>query len=155
MDLIIDRTLADVERWRELHDKGFDNMNSAEQAEWLGFMKGRYNSADLNRVENAVKAVSARFPEVGYVSPSLVTKTNWTAKDMPTREEMARYLGNVAMLREAIPLPAHTPNAPTINQNLNFSRANDIEKILCDVDRTITGIQETWFRMGELYSGEV
>ena len=153
--LITDRTSADVERWRQLHDKGFQKMSAAEKAEWLGFMKGRYTSEDMNRVESAVKAVSEALTELGYKHPTLSTKTNWTAQDCPTRDDMVRYFGNVAALREVIPVLRTTPAAPTVANRLNYARANDLEQILVDVDRVAKNIPQAWFAAGEIFSGEV
>ena len=153
--MIIDRTEQDVARWRELHDKGWAAMTAAEQTEWMGEMKGRYSYTDMNRVERAVAALSARFVEGGYLTSPLSTKTNWNAWSVPTRADMQRYLGNVATLRGLVPVYPGTPAVPTINQRLNYERANDIEKILVDLDDILTKIPQSWFYAGEIHSGEV
>ena len=155
LTLVADRTSADVARWKELHDKGWLGMTEAEQVEWMGEMKGRYSFTDMNRVENAVEYVSGRFLDAGYLHPLLSTKTDWNGLSVPTRADMERYLGNVATLRGLVPVYPTTPAAPTVNQRFNYERANDIEKILMDLDDIITKIPQSWNRAGELYSGEV
>ena len=74
MVLITDRTKADVERWKTLRDKGWNGMTEAERNEWLGVIvpkpsasKGMYTHRDMNRVESAVKQISERMRELGYL----------------------------------------------------------------------------------------
>ena len=153
--MITDRTIQDVARWKELHDKGWAGMTAAEQAEWSGEMKGRYSYTDMNRVESAVAALSARFVEEGYLDTPLTTKTDWHQFGVPTRTDMVRYLGNIATLRNLVTVYPTTPAAPTVDQQFNFERANDIEKILLDVDQILTAIPQSWFYAGEIMSGEV
>ena len=155
LTLITDRTQQDVDRWRELHDKGWALMNDAERTEWLGFMKGRYNHEDLNRVENAVLRVSERLNELGYLHTPLVVKANWTAQDTPYVEDLERYLGNITVIRNSVPLPPGIPAAPTIGETLNYVKANNIEIILLEVDALAKKIPDAWNRSGEIFSGEV
>lgn len=153
--LIYDRSQEDVDRWKELHDKGWAAMNDVERSEWLGFMKGRYTSEDMNRVETAVKSLSARLFELGYLTRPQITKTDWGAKSYPLRKDMERYFGNVAEIRAAIPLFPTTPHAPTVNGGLDFKKANDLEKILFDVDQITTVIPKAYHYAGEIFCGEV
>lgn len=153
--LITDRTASDVERWRELHDKGFAAMNSAERAEWLGYMKGRYTSEDMNRVESAVESIQRAFAEFGYPYPSLTIKTSWERSECPTVEDIERYFSNVAKMREAIPVSKDTPKAPTVNTKLDYRKANDLEKILVAVAGSITNMPKAWYYAGDIISGEV
>ena len=153
--MIIDRTKQDVARWRELHDKGWDAMTAAERTEWLGEMKGRYNHTDMNRVESAVEALSARFVEEGYLASPLTVKTDWNRWSCPTLTDMERYLGNIERLRKLVPVYPTTPVTPTVKQKLDYNLANDIEKILVDLDDILTKIPQSVYRAGEIYSGEV
>lgn len=155
MNLITDRTQADVDRWKLLHDRGLTRMSAAEQAEWLGEMKGRYDHRDLNRVEQAVSIVSDMIRELGYVHPRLTVKTNWTREDISTRGDWERYFGNVATLREAITVLPSTPGTPSVNDRLNFERANELEQILVDIDDVAARIQKSWYYAGDIYLGEV
>lgn len=155
MDLITDRTQRDVNRWAELKAKGLAAMNEAEKAEWLGLMKGCYNYSDMNRVEEAVAEISERMHEMGYPHEELTTKTDWNYWSVPTRTDMIRYFGNVATIRAAIPVYGTTPATPTINNRFNYRRANDLEKILVDVDEILTNIPKAMHCAGEVFSGEV
>lgn len=153
--MIADRTNQDVARWRELHDKGWAAMTAAEQAEWMGEMKGRYSHTDMNRVEKAVEAVSGLLMAEGYLDTPLVVKTDWDGESCPTRADMRRYLNNVAILRGVIPVYPSTPSAPSVSQKLDYSLANDIEQILIDLDNIIRGIPKARYYAGEVFAGEV
>lgn len=155
LKFITDRTTRDVERWRHLHDKGWVNMSTAERNEWLGEMKGRYSYTDMNRVETAVETLSARLRELGYIHPPLSVKTDWSGLDCPTQGDMQRYYGNVAVLRSVSPVYKNTPVTPTVSQKLNYSRANDLEQILSDIDEITTKFPKAWYYAGEIFSGEV
>jgi hypothetical protein len=140
LSLITDRTERDVERWRALHIKGFDALTDEEKAEWQAGMKGAYNYEDMNRVESAVVFISNRLTESGYyVAP--VVKPSWSVKDHPTKADMDRYMGNIALLRSILPLYPTTPKAPTTKKKLDYLVANDIEKILADLDLKRIGIK--------------
>ena len=154
MKLITDRTAKDVARWRELHDKGLQNMTADEKTEWQTAMKGCYGYTDMNRVENAVKLLAARLSELGYLYTPQV-KTNWARQDVPTRDDMNRYFGNVSRLRRLVPVFPSTPPAPSTGDKLNYSRANNLEKILLDIDQVSEIIPKAWHYAGELNSGEV
>lgn len=152
---ITDRTAADVFRWKELRDKGWPNMTSTEQSEWMGEMKGRYSYTDMNRVETAVKSLSEKMLTLGYLTTAPTTKTDWNRWSVPTLSDMQRYLGNIATLRGAIDVYSDTPESPGVNQRMNYTVANNIEKILLDIGYILTAIPQGWFYAGDLYSGEV
>lgn len=153
-NLITDRTQADVARRAELKAKGWQGMTESEKTEWKTSLKGSYNYTDMNRVESAVEYVANKLTLAGYVVVPVVKK-NWTATDKPTIDDIRRYMKNVADIREALETFATTPDAPTIEQNLTYQTANDIEQILLDVDELITRMANAYFYSGDLYSGEV
>ena len=118
-------------------------------------VKGRYGAVDMNRVESAVEALSARFVEDGYLTFPLSVKTDWNQQSIPTRADMERYLGNVATLRSLARVYPTTPAAPTVNQRMDYRKANDIEQILFDLRDILEKIPNSRFYAGEIYSGEV
>lgn len=131
--LITDRTAADVN---------------------AGNAKGTYNASDLNRVGAAVQYVAQRFTEQGYavtVSP----KTDWLASDIPTDSEMETYRQNIAALRGLIAVMKSTPETPDSMRFWDYIKANDIERILLDLDTLLTNSALAWYQSGELYAGEV
>jgi hypothetical protein len=162
MNLITDRTLLDVERWNELRNKSWVDMTELEREEWLGEItptpsaaKGMYTHNDLNRVESAVMAISERLSELGYKHSPLTIKTDWELADDVTRGDMERYLNNIVVLRQTLAMFPNTPPVPTVNDNLTYTTANDIERILLDIDRVIANIMRSKNYVGEIMSGEV
>lgn len=154
LNLITDRTLADVNRVKRLSGKGWAAMTAAEKAEYLTDMKGSYNASDLNRVGAAVEYVANRLHEYGYaceVSP----RQNWTRTDIPTPAEMASYITDVATIRSALAVKPTTPQAPTDAENLTYIEANNIEQILLDVDALITLMSLTFVYSGQVNSGMI
>lgn len=154
LNLITDRTKADVERARYLAAKGWANMTEEERAEWSAGLKGAYNVSDLNRVGAAVDYVAGRFNALGY-SLEVETKQNWLVSDIPTSEQMAAYLNSVSYLRPVVSVFPTTPEVPEDMEGLTYTEANNIEQILFDLDLVVKHIIAAWYYSGELYSGEV
>lgn len=130
--LITDRTLDDV---------------------MTGTDKGYYNATDLNRVGEAVESIAGRFTDYGYavaVSP----KADWSESDTPTASQMETYRQNIATLRRQIAVMQSTPKAPETMRFLDYLKANDIERILQDLNTLITNMEQAWFFSGDLYAGE-
>lgn len=130
MNLITDRTKADV---------------------LLGTAKGRYGFEDLNRVEKAAEELSGMLG----VQMHTVFKTNWgtpgvfDSKTWPTLQQMERYLGNVRKLCESVLLDA---TLPEFMEKLNWKSANQIEEALLTVERYARGMLERY--SGDVYAGE-
>jgi hypothetical protein len=153
--LITDRSQLDVDRWRYLHHKGWQNMTVAERDEWAGEMKGRYDYRDWNRVESAVQSISEHLKNLGYLHGVLSINTGWTREDIPSVNDWDRYFKNVAALRDCIRVLETTPNAPALPQKFNYVLANNLEQILVDVDDVSTRIPKSWCYAGDIYLGEV
>lgn len=116
--------------------------------------KGFYNASDLNRVGAAAQYIADRFVSQGYavtVSP----KTDWLASDIPTASELETYRQNIATLRALIAVMKSTPETPETMRFLDYIKANDIERILLDLDTLLTNAALVWYQSGELYAGEV
>lgn len=154
LKLITDRTQADVDRAAALAQKGYASMTDDEKTEWDAGMKGKYNATDLNRVGSAVNYVAGRLNTQGY-SVTVAPKIDWTMTDTPTPTQLAAYLADVATIRAALAVYADTPETPADMEKLTFAEANDIERILLDVDALITNMISAFYYTGELYTGEV
>ena len=156
--LITDRTKADYEHWEYLRNKGFENMTVIERAEWLtGNMKGSYNKSDLNRVGEALNYLRDRLATAGYISYStnFTAKTNWTIASIPTSEELTHYLKCVSNVREAMAQFESTPPSPIDTGALNIDEANNIEKILIDVETLINNMLAARHYSGDVFAGEI
>jgi len=154
MNLITDRTGQDVDRVKFLAEKAWQDMTPEERTEWLSPMKGAYNYTDLNRVEEAVAYVAGQLNEFGYL-PLLPTTRTWSAEDVPNADDLFRYFSNVAKLRRAVAVWASTPEAPGSIDDFDANRANDLERILIDVDTVLGRISQVWLYSGDIYSAEV
>lgn len=113
-----------------------------------------YNDSDLNRVGAAVQYVAERFAAQGYaveVSP----KTDWLEGDDPAASELETYRQNIAALRALRAVMPTTPEAPDSMAGLTYTEANDIERILLDLDALLTNAALAWYQSGEIYAGEV
>lgn len=154
IQLITDRTRADVDKVVSLSAKGLAVMTPQEREEYLTLLKGSYNSSDLNRVGSAMKGLESLFNECGYLV-SVNPKTDWTQEDEPTREQMSQYLYCVSILRRALTVKADTPIVPDDMEGLTYQEANNIEKILQDVEFLLKNSLAAVFYSGDIYSGEV
>lgn len=134
MNLITDRTKTDV---------------------FLGTERGSYNDHDLNRVEQTVKYLSELTKELDAYR-EMTTKTDWQlpgrfdARLWPTKGQMARYLGNVAALCEAVGVHC---DLPASMEHLTWEGANNIEKALLAVHARIDAVMQTFQFSGELFAG--
>jgi hypothetical protein len=156
--LVTDRTAADVKWWETLRNKGFINMTDAERSEWLaGNMKGAYNKDDLNRVGEALNYLRDRLTEANYITyqTNFTAKTNWTITSIPTADDLTYYLKCVSNIREAMAQFETTPHAPTDTGALDYEEANNIEKILIDVETLINNMLAARLYCGDVFAGEI
>lgn len=116
--------------------------------------KGAYNCTDLNRVGAAMEYVADRFWAAGYHVP-ISPKLDWTDLDAVHVSDAAAYLADLSTLRALIPVTEETPGVPPDMEGLTVAEANDIERILEDLDRLMTNIMAAWVYSGDIYSGEV
>lgn len=134
LDLVTDRTMADV-------------MNNTP--------KGSYRAADLNRVGTAMVYIADRLRAAGYVV-TVDPKLDWTDEDWVDPEAAAHYLADVAELKRQFELRSTTPALPSDLEAFSYGEANNIERILEDIDQLLSNILagQMWYS-GDLYSGEV
>lgn len=151
-----------------------------------GVQKGAYNYTDLNRVETAVAYVAAELVQAdtdlrAYATSlgvawdsafdlpydpsdytSLVTKTDWDDEDIMYVTDATRYIANLALIQAALPEVRYT--APDTMDGLDYEGANNIERMLRDVDILLANEIEHIQNLirgtlgvnysGEIYSGE-
>ena len=100
---------------------------------------GFYNASDLNRVAEAVEYVNNRLTAAGF-NITVTAKRSWSAGDIPTVAQMTAYLADITKMRGAIAMLSTTPSVPSGMDDLTVEEANDIERILRDVDELITSM---------------
>lgn len=134
MNLVYDRTEQDVE------------MARAQRGTTLTPLKGCYNATDMNRVAAAVTEIAAELNSAGYAVT--VNPVTYAETDIIRRSDFAAYLSNVQTLRDAIAVRASTPELPAADAKLDFVGANNIEKILADLDEFLG-----WMKYSQKYCG--
>ena len=117
--------------------------------------KAYYNASDLNRVETATEYIAKLLKLYSYFKSDLVCKKDWLMTDFPTSSEMERYLTNIHLLIDSFYIKKDTPSLPTNMNYLDIKKANDIEKILSDLNNLIENMISQLNYCGEIYSGEV
>lgn len=116
--------------------------------------KGHYNATDLNRVERAVQELAGRLNAAGH-NLAITVKSNWAINDIPTQSDIERYRANIATIHAALAMLSTTPQTPNSMRFLTWAKANDIEKILQDVEDSLNRMELSFMYSGEIYAGEV
>lgn len=113
-----------------------------------------YNASDLNRVGSAVQYVAGILSGYGYTVP-VTGRTNWAVGEIPTQADMSAYLADLTALRGAVAVMSTTPAVPGSMSLLTYQEANDIEKILQDVDDTLDRMAQSLWYCNEIGCGEL
>lgn len=92
--------------------------------------KGYYNYTDLNRVETWCEYLANLLTSYSY-PVSITVKKNWAMSDLPNVNDMERIRSNVNAIKTAF--HAYT-NIPENLEYMTIEKANDIEKILSEID---------------------
>lgn len=165
IEMIMDRTMSDVELVKSLVKKGLNKMTDDERQSFLSGMRGAYNYTDFNRVESVVKYLSERLVDVpveiddfrkeldiawdsAFLIPydpsdyeSINVKTDWDVSDMLTETDRARYIGNVEHI--ALSLSNLPESFPTSLDGLTYSGANAIEQSLVNLDVLLSALKKS------------
>ena len=95
------------------------------------FLKGAYNYTDLNRVEQWCEYLENRFKKYGF-NQELIFKKDWNLRDYPTRSQIDRIRNNLDVLKSFC--FALLTESIVYDNNLDYEKANVLEKILFDID---------------------
>lgn len=153
IELVYDRTEEDVARLLALYRKGWANLSAEEKQEWTSASnKGAYNTADINRVIDAVDFLAYLLCERGYwYVPNFGERTYWGRANIFYREDLQKYLAAVEGLRKAFVVAEDTPEIPTKISTVD--EANAVEKIIADVYRLLLNADKALPRCGVPMSG--
>lgn len=113
--------------------------------------KGHYNVSDLNRVEEWCEYLTNLLTSYSY-KVDIQVKKNWQRSDFPTSSEMERIRQNINRLKEAY---FSFTQIPENLEYMTIEKANDIEKILFEIDTLLNNMISQFNYCGEIYSGEV
>lgn len=111
--------------------------------------KGYYNATDLNRVQTAMKYIAERFNEYGY-EITLNNSPVWSISDIPNQGQLSVYLSNLSKLRNVLNVLVTTPAVPPDMEGITWQEANDIEKILADIDWILNQMEKSFLRCGHV-----
>jgi len=157
LELIYDRTKEDADRLESLAalmDRAtWAGLTAEQKAQWETAHKGAYNHTDRNRVGAAIAYIAARLTAAGYSVP-VSPKTDWAIGDIPNVMQMTQYISDISAIRGALAVMASTPPTPPDMDKLTVEEANDIEKILRDVDELITKMIAAYRHSGTYCAGQ-
>lgn len=132
-----------------------------------GDVIGLYDLVNDTFYQNAGTGVFTAGPEIIpdpiITPPVITTRTNWTIKDIPTSQQMDEYLANVEAIRSMMSnIPVYPsgwqtpPDTPETMQYLTYEQANDIERILTDINDLLEWVSNNlvWVFAGDVYAGE-
>lgn len=160
INMVTNRSQADVNFVKTLIKKGFDGMTEYEKTDFLAGLPGAYNYTDFNRVESAIEYIAQEFA----ASPSrlkaladalgvdwqesafalsydpntfdgAVIKKNWTIGDVLSGSDRQRYIDNI--LKAVRSFDIDRRNVPTSLRGLDHIGANAIEKGLEDANNAL------------------
>ena len=156
--LVFDRTQADVDRVIELKSKWLNGtITQAERTEFIAGLKGAYNNTDLNRVGEATQYVADLLNMFGFTVTIQTPKTNWQRSDIPSQEQANTYLSNLNAVQQADGTTIGTDTLPITLNNLTYTDANNIEKMLYDVGfkyaNSTSGFKHLSFNLGRPHIG--
>ena len=154
LDLITDRTQSDVSEAKSMRGRKFFDLTEAERTKYLSGLKGAYTPAvDMNRVGNAINYLAGIMQEYGYVV-DVSPKTDWQYGEDPTPDDLAKYLQDVQDLRDGVNVLTDTP-LPDSMIGIDYVGANNIEKLLKELEQYIYAMIVSFLYAGEIYAGEV
>ena len=147
LNLVTDRTSEDVIRIQQIISKRKELRTEEEQAELASYSsKGAYNFTDLNRVISAMEYLVNFFGTYGYYVDYQVIITPsgtkyWSVNDKVSLESMNLYLKNLQELKNTVSLLKTTPELPSTMRFITIDVANNIEKILEDIELVVNSMR--------------
>lgn len=151
--MIYDRTQTDVDLAKTLRAK-LQSGQALTVGEIATLERGSCTVTMLNRIEAKQAELRDVLYNLGYTS-DVVTKT-WEQTDASaifTYQDHQRILNNLDALKDAYYIYRTTPNTPTYMYG--YKEANDIEKILVDIENMINDMVLRFRECGTFECGEV
>ena len=131
-NLIFDRTKADAD-YAEANPKATE------------FLKGSYGYTDLNRVESWCEYLADILNNYSY-PVKITVKTDWGLKSKARdNADMERIRKNVNTLKQAY---FSFTEIPTNMDNMTYKKANDIERILFEIDKILKHMENNFIYAG-------
>jgi len=109
-----------------------------------------YEFEDMNRVGTDIQYLADLLNVYGY-AVSVAPKTDWVRGEIPTPTQFAQYLADLNSLKTAF---YGSPELPTSMDDFEEVGANNIEKLLLEVEDHLTQMSAAFRYCGELICGE-
>lgn len=150
---VFNRTSEDVLKVQSYDTIGYKYLTPEQQKEWLSGLKGAWNYKDVNRLESNTKFLADLYGVQG-----MSFKTDWSYKDVLSKDSVQRILDNINKLRDYFKVYESTPATPDIPIN-TYQKVNDLEKILYDMyfvfeNESLAFTRDDKIFGAELYSGD-
>ena len=154
LNLIFDRSQTDVEHANALVLKmqSGETLTEEEQTEYMAGLKGRYNVSDINRVNGAVRYVYGILSSLGYIAT--ISAVDISQGDIVTETYVTTYINNIRNLYNVFVHFDTTPEPPTMDDWIDYLTANNIEKILTDLNDLAERIVASVRYSNTFYAGE-
>lgn len=102
--------------------------------------KGRYNYTDFNRIESWCEYIANTLNSYSY-SISILTKTNYSLKNKPNESDLERIRNNINTLKQAY---FSFTEIPENLEYMTFEKANDIERILYEIEKLLSYMENNF-----------
>ena len=149
--MIYNRTSSDVETAKTLRGL-LQAGNTLTSEQILALERGSCTINMLNRVEVKQAELAAILNGYAY-TVYIENKTDWQNTDIFTFQDHQRLLNNLDALKRAYYTYTTTPQTPIYMYD--FQSANDIEKILVDIEAMIVDMQGRFRECNTFQCGEV
>ena len=115
--------------------------------------KGYHNISDLNRIEEWCAYLAILLSSYNY-KVDIKVKTNWQLTDIRKASEMERIRKNIALLKSTYCNIPQNLSVPSTLTPITINNANDIERILEDINTTITNMENHFVHCGVAKAGQ-
>lgn len=115
--------------------------------------KGYFNVEDINRIEEWSRYIADLLNSYGY-EINISTKTDWEISDFLNISQMERVRSNVKKIRDVYYSLETTPTIPTTLNKFNYIKANEIERILYDIENAVAYSKLYFVRSGVGNTGQ-
>lgn len=112
--------------------------------------KAYYNYNDLNRIESWCEYLTEILNSYSY-PVSIITKTDWTMYDFPKASEMERIRLNIKALKTVYTSFSEVPDNV---EKMTIEKANDIERVLHDIDYLLRHMENNFIYCGVASCGQ-
>jgi len=153
VNLVTNRSEGDVSAARTLNRKVYADMTADEQTAFTSGIGAYRPNVDMNRVGTACAELYAALTEAGYgVQGYTALPTDWTDSARPTKEQLNTYIATVAAIKAVF---ATATQIPSTMRHLTPEGANNIERLLLEVEDILTRIKSIYVKSGIYHSGAV